>query len=75
MAVYIVSDGSSRPYKCHIKAPGFVHLSAMNRLAKGHMLADVVAIVGMPLTCFFSAVIETYVRNHFIFYEYCYSVF
>lgn len=50
MAVYIVSDGSSRPYKCHIKAPGFVHLSAMNRLAKGHMLADVVAIVGMPLT-------------------------
>jgi NADH dehydrogenase (ubiquinone) Fe-S protein 2 len=46
MAVYIVSDGSSKPYKCHIKAPGFVHLSAMNRLAKGHMLADVVAIVG-----------------------------
>jgi NADH dehydrogenase (ubiquinone) Fe-S protein 2 len=44
--VYLVSDGSSRPYRCKIKAPGFAHLSGMNRLAKGHMLADVVAIVG-----------------------------
>jgi len=46
MGVYLVSDGTSRPYKCKIKPPGFAHLAGMNRLAKGHMLADVVALVG-----------------------------
>ncbi|KAI6655011.1 NADH-ubiquinone oxidoreductase 49 kDa subunit-like [Oopsacas minuta] len=44
--VYIVSDGSSRPYRCKIRAPGFYHLSALDFMCKGHMLADVVAIIG-----------------------------
>ncbi len=44
--VYIISDGSNKPYKCKIKAPGFSHLQAMNYLIKGHMLADVPAVLG-----------------------------
>jgi NADH-quinone oxidoreductase subunit D len=44
--VYLVSDGSNRPYKCKIRAPGFAHLQAMDFLCKGHMLADVSAILG-----------------------------
>lgn len=44
--VSVVSDGSSRPYRCKIKAPGFSHLQGMDFMAKGHMLADVVAIIG-----------------------------
>ena len=44
--IYIVSDGSSKPYKCKIRAPGFSHLQAMDYLIKGHMLADVPAILG-----------------------------
>ncbi|XP_028405496.1 NADH-ubiquinone oxidoreductase 49 kDa subunit-like [Dendronephthya gigantea] len=44
--VYLVADGSSRPYRCKIKAPGFSHLSALHEVSKGHMLADVVAIIG-----------------------------
>ena len=44
--VYLVSDGSNRPYRCHIRAPGFPHLAAMDYLNKGHMLADVSAILG-----------------------------
>lgn len=44
--VYLVSDGSNMPYRCKIKAPGFLHLSAMDDLARGHTLADVVTIVG-----------------------------
>jgi NADH dehydrogenase (ubiquinone) Fe-S protein 2 len=46
MGVYLVSDGSSRPYRCKIRAPGFYHLAAMDEVSKGHMLADVVAIIG-----------------------------
>ncbi|MEM7168888.1 MAG: NADH-quinone oxidoreductase subunit D [Pseudomonadota bacterium] len=45
-AVYLVSDGSNRPYRCKIRAPGFAHLSAMDFMCKGHMLADSVAILG-----------------------------
>ena len=45
-AVYLVSDGSSKPYRCKIRAPGFVHLQAIEMMSKGHMLADVVAIIG-----------------------------
>lgn len=45
-AVYLVSDGSNRPYKCKIRAPGFAHLAAMDHLCRGHMLADSVAILG-----------------------------
>jgi len=44
--VYLVSDGSSKPYKCKIRAPGFSHLQAMDYLIKGHMLADVPAVLG-----------------------------
>ena len=44
--VYLISDGSSKPYKCKIRAPGFTHLQAMDYLIKGHMLADVPAILG-----------------------------
>ncbi len=44
--VYLVSDGSNRPYRCKIRAPGFAHLAAMDFLCRGHMLADSVAILG-----------------------------
>jgi len=44
--VYLISDGSNKPYKCKIRAPGFSHLQAMNYLLKGHMLADVPAVLG-----------------------------
>jgi NADH-quinone oxidoreductase subunit D len=44
--VYLVSDGTNKPYRCHIRAPGFAHLSAMDYLCRGHMLADVTAILG-----------------------------
>ncbi len=44
--VYLVSDGSNKPYRLKVRAPGFAHLSSMNEMAKGHMLADVVAIIG-----------------------------
>ncbi len=44
--VYLVADGSNRPYKCKIRAPGFVHLSAMDFMCRGHMLADSVAVLG-----------------------------
>ena len=44
--IYLISDGSSKPYKCKIRAPGFTHLQAMDYLIKGHMLADVPAVLG-----------------------------
>uniref|UniRef100_A0A7S4BPN1 NADH-quinone oxidoreductase subunit D domain-containing protein n=1 Tax=Chrysotila carterae TaxID=13221 RepID=A0A7S4BPN1_CHRCT len=44
--VYLVSDGTNRPYRCHIRAPGFCHLQGLDFMAHGHMLADVVAIIG-----------------------------
>lgn len=44
--VYLVSDGSSKPYRCKIRAPGFAHLQAMDFLTRGHMLADASAILG-----------------------------
>ena len=44
--VYLISDGSNKPYKCKIRAPGFSHLQAMDYLIKGHMLADVPAVLG-----------------------------
>lgn len=44
--VYLVSDGSNRPYRCKIRAPSFAHLAAADYLMRGHMLADVSAIVG-----------------------------
>jgi NADH-quinone oxidoreductase subunit D len=44
--VFLVSDGTNRPYRCHIRAPGFAHLQAMDLMSKGHMLADAVSIIG-----------------------------
>src|ERR1700704_4781530 len=44
--IYIVSDGANKPYRMKIRAAGFPHLAALNEMAKGHMLADVVALIG-----------------------------
>ena len=44
--IYLVSDGANKPYRLKIRAPGYAHLAAMDEMAKGHMLADVVAIIG-----------------------------
>jgi len=44
--VYLVSDGSSRPYRCKIKAPGFLHLQGLNAMATTHLLSDVVTLIG-----------------------------
>jgi len=44
--VYLISNGSNRPYRCKIKAPGYAHLQALNFMSKDHMVADVVTIIG-----------------------------
>jgi NADH-quinone oxidoreductase subunit D len=44
--VYLVSDGTNKPYRCKIRAPGFAHLQGLDFMSKGHMLADAVAIIG-----------------------------
>ncbi len=44
--VYLVSDGTNRPYRCKIRAPSFAHLQAIDYMSRGHMLADVSAIIG-----------------------------
>ncbi len=44
--VYMISDGSNKPYRVKIRAPGFAHLSALDEMSRGHMLADMVAIIG-----------------------------
>jgi NADH-quinone oxidoreductase subunit D len=44
--VYLVSDGANKPYRVKVRAAGFPHLAAMNEMSKGHMIADVVAIIG-----------------------------
>ncbi len=44
--VYLIADGTNRPYRCKIRSTGFAHLQAMEKLSKGHMLADAVAIIG-----------------------------
>ncbi|CRK37225.1 hypothetical protein BN1723_004281 [Verticillium longisporum] len=46
MGVFVVSDGSERPYRVHIRAPGFAHLAGFDHVCKGHMLADAVAVIG-----------------------------
>ena len=59
--VYLVSDGSSKPYRCKIRPPGFYHLGAMKDVARGFYIADIVAIIGANilkfLTCDFLAVV------------------
>lgn len=54
MGVFVVSDGSERPYRCKIRAPGFAHLACFDQVSRGHLLADAVAIIGVscPLTLF-----------------------
>ena len=44
--VYLAADGSNRPYRCRIKAPGFLHLQAIDAMSCGHMLTDIVTILG-----------------------------
>jgi NADH-quinone oxidoreductase subunit D len=44
--VYLVADGTNKPYKCKIRAPGFAHLQSMDFICRGHLLADVSAILG-----------------------------
>ncbi len=44
--VYLVSDGANKPYRVKVRAPGFAHLQALDEMSRGHMLADVVAIIG-----------------------------
>jgi len=46
MAVYLVSDGTSRPYRCKIKSPDYCHLQGLDFMSKGHMIADVVTLIG-----------------------------
>lgn len=46
MGVFVVSDGSERPYRCKIRAPGFAHLGCFDQVSRGHLLADAVAIIG-----------------------------
>ena len=44
--IYLISDGANKPYRLKIRAPGFAHLSAIDEMSRGHMLADVVAVIG-----------------------------
>ncbi|MDE2630379.1 MAG: NADH-quinone oxidoreductase subunit D [Alphaproteobacteria bacterium] len=44
--VYLVSDGSNKPYRCKIRAPGYAHLQALDYMCRGHMVADVAAVIG-----------------------------
>jgi NADH:ubiquinone oxidoreductase subunit D len=44
--VYLISNGTNRPYRCKIKAPGFGHLQALNPMSANHFIADVVTIIG-----------------------------
>jgi NADH-quinone oxidoreductase subunit D len=44
--IYLVSDGANKPYRMKIRAPGFAHLSGLGEMARGHMIADVMAIIG-----------------------------
>ena len=44
--IYLISDGANKPYRLKVRAPGFIHLASLDEMVKGHMLADVVAIIG-----------------------------
>jgi NADH-quinone oxidoreductase subunit D len=44
--VFLVSNNTNKPYRCHIRAPGFAHLQSLNNMVKGHLIADLVTIIG-----------------------------
>ena len=44
--IYLISDGANKPYRLKIRPPGFAHLAALDEMARGHMIADAVAIIG-----------------------------
>ena len=44
--IYLVADGANKPYRLKIRAPGFAHLAALDEMARGHMIADAVAVIG-----------------------------
>jgi NADH-quinone oxidoreductase subunit D len=44
--IYLISDGANKPYRLKIRAPGFPHLAALDEMTRGHMIADLVAIIG-----------------------------
>ena len=44
--IYLISDGANKPYRLKIRAPGFAHLAGLDEMVRGHMLADVVAVIG-----------------------------
>jgi NADH:ubiquinone oxidoreductase subunit D len=44
--IYLISDGANKPYRLKIRPPGFAHLAAMDEMARGHMIADAVAVIG-----------------------------
>jgi NADH-quinone oxidoreductase subunit D len=44
--IYLVSNGANKPYRLKIRAPGFAHLAALDEMSRGHMISDVVAIIG-----------------------------
>ena len=44
--IYLISDGANKPYRMKIRAPGFAHMAALDEMARGHMIADVVTIIG-----------------------------
>ncbi len=46
LGVYLVSDGANKPYRLKVRAPGFAHLASLDEMVRGHMLADVVAVIG-----------------------------
>ena len=46
LGVYMISDGANKPFRLKVRAPGFAHLSSMDEVVRGHMLPDVVAMIG-----------------------------
>jgi NADH dehydrogenase (ubiquinone) Fe-S protein 2 len=44
--IFLVSNGSANPYRCRIRAPGFFHLGGLDKMSRGHLIADVVTIIG-----------------------------
>ena len=44
--IYLISDGSNKPYRCHLKSPGFIHLQSLDYLTRGHLIADVTTVIG-----------------------------